>query len=394
MFRFSEAIPDRWAAAVLGVGLVLGLLVLAEVLLAASGAELPDPYPPRLGPRGVAEGEQALFTYDPVLLWRQLPGVTKRLRSRTGRTHAISTNQLGLRDDPPAAPGGVVPLRVLSLGDSNTWGDGVEGRETYSNVLEALLADVVPASVEVFNAGVPGYSTVQSMALQAELFERFAFQGVILYHLGADLQPAFRPDSTYPVRGPFRGIHDLLIRFRLFRLVRHLRSSGATLADRAVADSQRVPVEEYAENLRQMIRRAREEGAEPVVVIPLPLCTQSGCPSQLHGEDRAEVDRYLARLDAQEPRYREALRGVARDAGCRTVDLPRLVQDDPHRFRYYLDLSHPTVEGHRYIARALAPSLGEVLRKRAVSSGSEGGRRAASGDEGGAIRDSQEINRK
>ena len=73
-------------------------------------------------------------------------------------------NSLGLRGPEPRAeePG---LRRVLTLGDSFTFGWAVDDDEAYPRILETLLnADVGAPPVEVINAGTPGYNTHQQAA--------------------------------------------------------------------------------------------------------------------------------------------------------------------------------------------------------------------------------------
>ena len=90
---------------------------------------------------------------DPDLLWRLRPAVTGPL----------ATNELGLRDTSyrPQAD-----LTVLVLGDSVSWGDGIdEVTRTFPYALERRLGARAPArTFEVVNAGVPGYTTDQEAA--------------------------------------------------------------------------------------------------------------------------------------------------------------------------------------------------------------------------------------
>jgi lysophospholipase L1-like esterase len=94
---------------------------------------------------------------DPDLLWRLRPAATGPL----------ATNALGLRDTPyrPQAD-----LTVLVLGDSVSWGDGIpEITRSFPYLLERRLSARVPGrTVEVVNAGVPGYTTDQE-AIYLEL---------------------------------------------------------------------------------------------------------------------------------------------------------------------------------------------------------------------------------
>jgi len=54
-------------------------------------------------------------------------------------------------------------LRILNLGDSTTYGVGVNSQETYSAQLETVLAEH-SCNAEVLNAGVPSYTSRQGWA--------------------------------------------------------------------------------------------------------------------------------------------------------------------------------------------------------------------------------------
>ncbi|MDP3937934.1 MAG: GDSL-type esterase/lipase family protein [Deltaproteobacteria bacterium] len=72
----------------------------------------------------------------------------------------VRTNSRGFREAEivtPRPPGGP---RVLALGDSSTFGYGVSPEESYPERLEQALAARLPGrSVEVINAGTPGWSS-------------------------------------------------------------------------------------------------------------------------------------------------------------------------------------------------------------------------------------------
>jgi len=87
---------------------------------------------------------------DPDLLWRLRPATRGPL----------ATNELGLRDAPYRAQADV---KVVVLGDSVAWGDGIdEVTRTFSYLLERRLSARDPArTFEVVNAAVPGYTTEQ-----------------------------------------------------------------------------------------------------------------------------------------------------------------------------------------------------------------------------------------
>jgi lysophospholipase L1-like esterase len=73
------------------------------------------------------------------------------------------TNALGLRDEPlaPKAPG---ELRVLCLGDSFTFGQGVRFEDTWPELLERCLERAhAGRPIRAVNAGVGGYDTRQEL---------------------------------------------------------------------------------------------------------------------------------------------------------------------------------------------------------------------------------------
>ena len=129
-------------------GLARKLVVsLVPTFLILGGAELYF----RLHPhQEVFETNLGFAEADPDLIWRLKPHASGPL----------ATNQLGLRDptyDPDA------DFTILLLGDSVSWGNGVDDpREVFPFLLERALDGRHPTrSIEVINSGVPGYSTFQ-----------------------------------------------------------------------------------------------------------------------------------------------------------------------------------------------------------------------------------------
>lgn len=89
-----------------------------------------------------------------------------------GGVTMVNSNALGLRERDISAEKPPGTYRILCLGDSWTFGQGVADEETFARRLEALLGK----RVQVINAGLPGFSY---------------FQG---YHLLRQLLPVYRPD--------------------------------------------------------------------------------------------------------------------------------------------------------------------------------------------------------
>src|SRR5438445_129949 len=70
----------------------------------------------------------------------------------------ISTNRLGYRDR-ELGPKDPDRYRIAVIGDSFTWGQGVEAEERFSN----LIGGVLGPHYEVLNFGIPGHDMPQHL---------------------------------------------------------------------------------------------------------------------------------------------------------------------------------------------------------------------------------------
>jgi len=98
--------------------------------------------------------EFRFYQYDSVLGWKNKPRERGWLTTKEGKFW-VEINSFGLRDKEISLS--KRKKRILVLGDSFTWGYGVNQGETFSDELEKLFEN----KVEVINAGVTGYGTDQ-----------------------------------------------------------------------------------------------------------------------------------------------------------------------------------------------------------------------------------------
>src|SRR5512140_1780161 len=136
------SVPSRLAA--VGIGLIAGLLLCELGLRVLSPAVL-EPGLEDVGPFVVP---------DPALGWRGRPNLRSEARLDPDFRHAVRTNSRGMRDRETLARDS--RRRILCLGDSFTWGLGVESADAFPSLLERGLPDT-----EVVNAGVIGWGTAQ-----------------------------------------------------------------------------------------------------------------------------------------------------------------------------------------------------------------------------------------
>ncbi len=104
----------------------------------------------------------SIIIADPHLFWRLRPAHNARLQNADEDYQVV--NSLGFRDDEFPRQKEENEYRVIALGDSCTFGDGVARSETYAAILEDLLTRRMSgAKAQVVNAGVPGYSSYQAL---------------------------------------------------------------------------------------------------------------------------------------------------------------------------------------------------------------------------------------
>lgn len=99
---------------------------------------------------------------DLPLRWRLQASYEGVYHQQTERLRT-TTNALGMRDPPFTEARRTAPVRVLFLGDSVTFGRGVEDGAPFPAQLEARWSARLGGGVACFNAAVEGYDTVQEL---------------------------------------------------------------------------------------------------------------------------------------------------------------------------------------------------------------------------------------
>jgi len=116
-----------------------------------------------LGPPSGAVREiwqiDGVFQIDEDLIYSLRPS-SSRVLTTEEFTEQATVNERGLRDGPLKKPSSF-QKRIVVLGDSMTFGHGVNQDETFPNQLEALFS-MDGKAVDVLNAGVKGYGPDQS----------------------------------------------------------------------------------------------------------------------------------------------------------------------------------------------------------------------------------------
>jgi hypothetical protein len=355
-----------------------GLLPALLLLAAAEGiVRMVGLDEPALRATGVPGEEKGLLAPDRDLFWSLQPSLRRVLSGAI-----VSTNALGLRGE-PVGPKQEDEYRILSLGESSTFGIGVGDAQTYSSRLGVHLNEALPERhVTVANAGVPAWSSFQSLKYLELRGLELEPDLVLFYHELNDYLPSSLRDSSNNEIGALQTDRELydsrlqrtrraffersaLFRFLSYQIAR-LRIAGFGTADfdnplldiglpdiglaprlkqrdgEAVARNEwvlgrRVSEPERLRNLEELQALARREGLSLVLIHP----------AYRHSE-----------------RHTCLLTEFAERSGIPWFEaFDSLHIDGEPEESSFLDSMHPSREGHERLARDLAGFVArEVLR--------------------------------
>ena len=284
-----------------------------------------------------------------------------------GRTRWIfHTNSKGYnaREATYEKPAGV--FRIVTMGDSSTFGWGVDSAKIYPHILESLLRARHPGmEIEVINLGVCGYCSLQGrILLRREGLDWHP--DILLFSYGSNdyslvpepFETAYRRNLGWS--GALREALDGSRAYQIYASwlwagLRGLSSKpyGGTGAKGVL----NVGPDSSYENLIEMARVALKRGIDPVFV--------TNCvPGEMAAPVRAAAAGSLAPLLDTQSLLEEAVDRVAADPRfSNEISYYRGLYGDPllRKFPwlavYLTDECHPSLIGHRLIAEALVPII-------------------------------------
>jgi lysophospholipase L1-like esterase len=319
-----------------------------------------------------AIGLSGLHRFRPDLPWifELRPGAEgsipdRRIAGKGAALYRISAD--GLRDALYARPKPDGVFRVVVLGDSLSFGYGVEEAEAYPQVLEELLSEFVPDfRIEVVNLGVGGYNAYNEAELLKGVGQSYEPDLVLVQFCINDLNdPTLHfdsqtrialsaiPDAAFPDPSQRRG--SAHVPSRLFRWCRVSKLCAATydrwLAMNAPERDARarrdamVAVEatsrlewRWLEALYQEMARVANAGGASFAILAFP---------------------YRAQLEEPAPHpVQLRLAGLGRRQGWPVIDpLAAFMAAHMESTPLFIDWWHPTPAGHRIAAIAIARAL-------------------------------------
>ncbi|MFN0206011.1 MAG: SGNH/GDSL hydrolase family protein [Planctomycetota bacterium] len=300
---------------------------------------------------------------DPQLFWRvpsnaKIPDLQPCLHE-----NANSQGYRGREFNISKAPG---VKRVVLLGDSNTFGMGVEGDELYAHRLSRWLETAKDTKWEVINTATPGYSSFQMLQMLRTRAAKFSPDIVVIY-AGAwnDYTPAIGTDDESSLRQfheRLEGSRGIFSNLYLFRAICNLADSEADVpsdserkpskqelyrqlwsAKQERPDGPRLKPEDFRRILTSLARESKQLGAKVIFIIPpAPFTTRSRFKDgDLYAQIVTEVAAAEAdaKVDARKVLWTETARADA---------------------EVFCDIIHPSPQGHALIARSLANTIKEL----------------------------------
>lgn len=325
---------------------------------------------------------------------RLTPGFRGRYTNGTEFDTELSVNAFGLRGPEldPASSGGP---RLLVIGDSFTFGIGVEAEETFVAQVKEELREVAPG-LETFNGGVPGFSPLEELSwlktyglqLNPDVVVIAIFLGNDIIEatkwgrspieeggIGAGGQLLFASTNSVPETGGATGTHLWLFHnSHLVRLVSRFAptgvrrllgfgeswvTNGMRRAFRSHNPSDPLTQEGMAANreaLTELAELAREESFRLAALV---------IPSDMQlDQDRWNIGMMLAKWDPEDydfdPQYPGRFFGdLLAELDIPMVDLSPIIKENLYEDEplYYVYDPHWTPAGHRLAAGALAELL-------------------------------------
>jgi lysophospholipase L1-like esterase len=281
--------------------------------------------------------------------------------------HLVTNNRLGFRerDFPLEKPQGT--LRVMALGDSLTWGVGVEDGLRYTALLERDLAGLLPQSltVEVLNFGVVGASTGAEWSTLERLGDRVQPDVVVVGYCLNDPQVRgqdWSPEreglglllSGLPLHPDEAGLSATARRVRqaVFALAERLAlvPTWVEALDRAYAPASK-EWQGFLQALEGIAAHCRTRGLPPPVFAVL---------SQYRRAELGYLGEVLGRW------YSQAARAAAA-RGYTVVEFERRIDALPAGTPLAVNAAdgHPSADLHRVYAQGLAEPVATALERRA-----------------------------
>lgn len=268
------------------------------------------------------------------------------LHKEMGTSFAVTTNSHSLRYT--EVPVGRQPqtIRLLALGDSTTFGWGVEQPATWTAVAEKILQEKHPeVKIQVLNGGVPGYTSFQGLHHYKKNASLYDPDLVMFDYIVQDARKTVITDKQQAIaalNSEFLEDNPIL-KLRMVRLLRNryalFRTESLDQANQQASEdpnaTTRVPLEDYKENILTFQKLTQQKGSTLLLF---------GFPLEVVGYTKAHRDLMAQLAESQKILHFDPSSTIAEEARRATLYFPK-------------DKGHPNAAGCEKIGTLLAEYL-------------------------------------
>ena len=267
-------------------------------------------------------GIHADYLPDAELFWRFIP--SHELGKFFGPGGRI--NRFGFRGPEIEVAKDPTRRRIAALGDSGTFGWAVAEADSYPRQLEQIL-NSEPGSppVEVINAGVPGYTSLQGLRWFESHVARFSPDLIVISFGGNDADSLEVADKDRHFLPATMTLQRVLLMTRVYQLVYRIvavRKYAPAYADKRLWVP-RVSLDDFAANINRMIDLATDRR------IRVLLLARRGGP--------------------HEESYLDVLREISRSRGVPYLDEGIDGHPPPQVYRRIAQQVATEIRGHRFL---------------------------------------------
>lgn len=299
---------------------------------------------------------------NPYLRTALVPG----MRYRSG-PYRIDVNSLGFRGGEIAVPKPPETVRIFALGESSTfgWKGARSHEEAWPGVLESKLRAAHPdRRIEVINAGVPGYTSIEQRINFMLRISHLQPDAILIYHGNNDLNWSWTADlETKLIYGRGEticrpGWFARLMEFSYVWMEVRSRLDQFSISSRHKSDSpDLVAIHLLEENLRGLMDDAGRLKVKVAIATFAHGFNENSSPGQFTADEKKlgvpVVGRWFENLSPEGARrsfpvYNEMVRELARSE---QIPLAEPIKRIPRTPEYFTDWCHLTLKGEQLMAQ-------------------------------------------